>query len=192
MELTKRQSEITGAALKLISEGGIRHLTMKNLSQAIGVTEPAVYRHFKNKSAIVKALIGQFDQAVSVKPGLSGFDAVAAFVRGRIGQVCAHPELARVMFAEELFMDDPEFSGLMMEMMHRHKKMLSAAFEEACRRGELRADIAPDMMFRIVMGPVRLLIKQWGMTRGAFDLPAQGEELLEDLYSMLKKGGTPE
>ena len=36
--LTSRQAEIVDAALKLIAEQGIQHLTIRNLSTAIGVT----------------------------------------------------------------------------------------------------------------------------------------------------------
>ena len=52
-ELSKRQKEIINAALKLISEGGIQALTMKNLAKMLEITEPALYRHFENKHDIL-------------------------------------------------------------------------------------------------------------------------------------------
>ena len=55
MTWTKRQNEIIDAALKLTAEGGIQNLTVKHLADTIGVTEPALYRHFRNKAEIVKA-----------------------------------------------------------------------------------------------------------------------------------------
>ena len=64
MSLTKRQSEIIDAALKLTAEGGIQNLTIKNLGNALGITEPAIYRHFRSKSEIVRTMIGRFDEAV--------------------------------------------------------------------------------------------------------------------------------
>lgn len=186
MELTKRQNEIIEAALRLTAHGGIQNLTIKNLADALGITEPAIYRHFKSKSGIVKALIGSFDRAVPVSGELSGFDAIAAFARARFEQVAANPPLARVMFSEELFMDDPEFSELMLGMMHKHKSTLERHFREAQTSGEIRGDIASDMLFRLVFGPVRLLVKQWGISNGAFPLVAKGDELLEDLRKILK------
>ncbi len=187
MHLTKRQNELIDAALNLTARGGIQNLTVKNLGDALGISEPAVYRHFRNKSEIVKTMIGRFDRSVDcASPELHGFAAIAAFIRSRFEQVTANPALARVMFAEELFMDDPEFTELMFRMMHRHKDALLRHFKEAQENGEIRSDIASDMLFRLVMGPVRLLIKQWGMTQGAFDLQGQGEELLRTLRSILR------
>ena len=65
MKLTKRQNEIIDTALNLTASGGIQNLTIKNLADALGITEPAIYRHFKNKSEIVKTMIARFDQTGS-------------------------------------------------------------------------------------------------------------------------------
>ena len=187
MSLTKRQSEIIDAALKLTAEGGIQNLTIKNLGNALGITEPAIYRHFRSKSEIVRTMIGRFDEAVPAESAeLHGIEAIAAFARNRFGQVQADPPLAQVMFAEELFMADAEFAERMLEMMHRHKETLERHFREAQERGEIRKDLPVDMLFRLFFGPVRLLIKQWGMARGAFDLRRKGEELLNALRLTLR------
>ena len=90
------------------------------------------------------------------------------------------------MFAEELFMDEPNGSEMMLQMMHRHKAALLGYFLEAQENGEIRRDLAPELLFRLVFGPVRLLIKQWGMVGGAFDLRFKGDELLETLRKLLK------
>lgn len=187
MDLTRRQNEIVDTALRLTAQGGIQNLTIKNLSSTLGVTDPALYRHFRSKSEVIKAMIGRFEHGVSTdNSDLHGFDAIIGFVKGRIEQVCANPDLARAMFSEEIFMDDPEFVELMSRMMHKHKDVLNKYFVEAQKNGDIRSDIAIDMLFRIVMGPVRLLIKQWGMTHMGFDLRVKGAELLKSLQIILK------
>ena len=45
-KLTKRQNEIVDVALHLIAEKGIRNLTIRHLSRALGVTDAALYYHF--------------------------------------------------------------------------------------------------------------------------------------------------
>jgi len=187
MELTHRQQEIVDRALHLAAQSGIQSLTIKNLSSAIGVTEPAIYRHFKNKSEIVKSMIESFDLAVPVETdALSGWPAVRAFIVARFEQVIAKPDLAKVMFAEELFMADAEFADLMFAMMHKHKDIIGKELQLAQANGGMRADLAADMLFRIIMGPVRLLVKQWGMSNAAFDLRRKGAELLDSLEKILK------
>ena len=185
MSLTVRQNQIIEAALQLTSSGGIQNLTIKNVSSRLGITEPAIYRHFASKSEIVKALIESFDGGVEVDASLTGFAGIAGFARSRFAQIAANPSLAKVMFAEELFMDDPEYSELLLKMMHRHKQSLQKNFQEAQAAGEIRSDLDVEMLFRVVFGAVRLLVKQWGMSGQAFDLQAKGEELLGALHKIL-------
>src|SRR6056297_1149063 len=54
---TERQQEIIETALDLINEKGIQGLTIKNLSKKLGISEPAIYRHFENKIQILIALL---------------------------------------------------------------------------------------------------------------------------------------
>ena len=63
---TERQQEIISTALDLISEKGIQGLTIKNLSKKLGITEPAIYRHFENKIQILIALLDLLKKNTSV------------------------------------------------------------------------------------------------------------------------------
>ena len=42
-----------------------------------------------------------------------------------------------------------------------------------------------DTLFRLILGPLRLLIKQWGMSHGAFDLRREREKLLKSMKLLL-------
>ena len=57
MNFTTRQIEIIDASKDLIGEKGLQTLTIKNLAQRMSFSEPALYRHFKDKTAIIKALL---------------------------------------------------------------------------------------------------------------------------------------
>lgn len=189
MELSKRQEEIVGVALGLAAEGGLSNVTIKKLAGALGITEPAIYRHFTSKAEIVKAMIRSFefssDRTIAGIPQ-TGLEGLKAFIVSRFSLAAKNPPLAKVMFAEELFMGEPEYAELILGMMHSHRDALRRMFREAIDAGELRGDIAPDMLFRIVFGPVRLLIKQWAMSNRAFDLEAAGAELWDSLKKLLQ------
>ena len=55
--LTDRQKEIIEVSLNLIAGKGIQGLTIKNISKEIGISEPAIYRHYENKIQILIALL---------------------------------------------------------------------------------------------------------------------------------------
>lgn len=188
---SKRQDEIIDHGIELIAAGGIQNLTIKNIALRLGITEPAIYRHFANKFEIIKAMIESFDEAAereitAADRAKDGLDGVMAFVESRFRLVAAKPSLAQVMFSEEIFMNDAELSGQMLGMMHRHMGRLREMLLEARAAGEIRQDIALDIMLRLIMGPARLLIKQWGLSGHAFDLLAKGQELVDALRKTLK------
>ena len=55
MNFTERQIEIIDASKDLIGRKGIQNLTIKNLAKKMSFSEPALYRHFKDKTEILKS-----------------------------------------------------------------------------------------------------------------------------------------
>lgn len=58
-------------------------------------------------------------------------------------------------------------------------------FQEAVEDGAIRADIPKDTLFRLILGPLRLLIKQWGLSDGSFDLLAKRDEMIALMKELL-------
>ena len=185
MERTKRQDEILDTALHLLADGGVKNLTMKRIADSIGVSEPAVYRHFKNKTEIVKGIIEKFDDNVILQN--EGIEFVWNFVEQRIAQVSAAPVLAKVIFAEELFAGEHEVEDMLFSMMHKHRDLLFKHLSIAQNNGDICQNIPPDALFRIIIGPVRLLVKQWGMSNYSFDIKVKGRELIGSMQNILEK-----
>ena len=59
---TDRKRQILSVATQLFSKGGFDKVTMSELAKACGITEPAVYRHFKSKEAIYDAVLDSIEQ----------------------------------------------------------------------------------------------------------------------------------
>jgi len=60
--MSKRQEEIVEKALELIVAEGITGLTMKKVAERMGFTEPAMYRHFRDKQDLVVALVERIEK----------------------------------------------------------------------------------------------------------------------------------
>ena len=187
MDLSKRQKEIIGAAISLVAQNGIEGLTTKALSAAVGISEPALYRHFSNKAEIVRAMIACFDGDVeNLKNTQSGWQFIKAFFAHRIEQVRTEPELANIIYSEELFIHNNDYAALMKEMMHKHRNMIMENIVIASENGVIRSDISPEMVFRMLAGSLRLLIKQYGMSGNAFDLCSESTILFNTWDTLFK------
>ena len=51
-----RKTEIILAALELASENGLGTVSMNQIAEKIGISKPALYKHFESREEIVKAL----------------------------------------------------------------------------------------------------------------------------------------
>jgi TetR/AcrR family fatty acid metabolism transcriptional regulator len=65
--ITDRQIEIIEASGKILMEKGILGLTTKNLAQKMNFSESALYRHFKDKEAIISLLITYLSDNITLR-----------------------------------------------------------------------------------------------------------------------------
>src|SRR5437868_9727407 len=56
-ERERREHEILLAASRLILEGGYAQLTMDDLAEAVGISKPTLYQHFKSKEELIARVI---------------------------------------------------------------------------------------------------------------------------------------
>jgi AcrR family transcriptional regulator len=166
---------------------------MKNISQTIGISEPAIYRHFENKFEILMTLLDSFELIASdvlnsdeIK-SLSPLDKIEFFLLDRYKRCVENPKLAKLMFSEENFQDDERLAQKVLNIMHSHKAEMHKVISEGQKSGEIRDDIDSVSLFRIIFGPMRLLIKQWGLSGCKFNLMEEGEKLWKAEKQMLKK-----
>lgn len=183
MALTDRQNEIVETALKLIADHGIQSLTIKNIANGIGVTEPAIYRHFASKSAILSSILDSFEE-ISESVLESGdqvesspLNAIEHFLVDRYRRFSENPKLAKVMFSEELFLGDADLSTRMLKIMHSHKERMHKVITRGQKSREIRGDVDSLSLFRTIFGAMRLLVKQWCLSGFAFDLQKEGANL---------------
>ena len=192
MELTARQKDILKAAIAIIANQGYEKLTTKNLATKIGVTEAALYRHFKNKRELVTMILGYFERISNdvlqeIRDGAySPLESIRHFVEDRYILFSKYPDLAKVIFSEELFKNDPTFKGQSQCIMHKHKQALENYIIQAQQEGKIRTDLSAKQLFRIIVGSMRFTVTQWNLNDGAFDLKQEGSELIETIMKLIE------
>ncbi|MFA7231037.1 MAG: TetR/AcrR family transcriptional regulator [Victivallaceae bacterium] len=181
--LSGRQKEIVEISVGLVADKGIQNLTIKNIAAELKISEPAIYRHFNSKFDILDAVLDSFEGvAVDVLTKVTSsdippLDRIEMFMSDRLTRMAANPKLAKVMFAEELFQDDDRLAKKVMSIMHSHKDYIQQTLEDGQKDGSIRSDIDQITLFRLIFGPLRLLIKQWALSGFRFDLKTEGKKL---------------
>lgn len=103
------RSTLLKVATDMIAEEGVENLTMRGLSQRIGVSRTALYRHFDDKSALLAAIaeegFKQLTQAIQQEKVKGDEDILLGFEKIWIGYVCfavENPTLYSLMFGKQI------------------------------------------------------------------------------------------
>ena len=57
-----RKQKIIITAIDIVNKYGIKGLTTKKIAEEEGISEPAIYRHFKDKDEIIMSIIEEFNK----------------------------------------------------------------------------------------------------------------------------------
>lgn len=190
-ELTTRQKEIVEAAAKLIAEGGIQYLTIGNIARRIGVTEPAIYRHFPSKMDILLAMFGQFKRrsesqlthARSIET--AGIAELETVFLEHAGQFAQHPHMAAVVFAEEAFRNEPELAEAIFAVMNLAYEAVAEVVGRVQTSGDIRQDVSKEHLALVILGTLRLLVKRWDMSHQSYDLQQESVAVWGALKTLL-------
>ena len=137
---TERQKEIIEAALDLIYKKGIQGLTIKNLSEKIGITEPAIYRHFENKISILVSILDFFKNNTEqifeneLKNDDNAIDKIEHLFSRHFSTFSKMPSLVSVVFSEEIFVNEPVLVGKIAEIMDKNDKILTEIITNGQRK----------------------------------------------------------
>lgn len=190
--LSSRQKEIIGAALGLIADRGIQALTIKNLSQVVGISEPGIYRHFTNKWEILYGIIEYHDRDNKVfldnilNSEMSPLDKLESFCLRLFRLFTDHPALSITLLFNELFQNDKRLLKRVSEIMGRTQDYIMRIIEEGQRGHLLRQDISTQSLSTVLIGAVRLIITRWRVSNFDFDLEREGMKLWRELKDLIR------
>ena len=169
MNTTERQKDILKAAFNLIANQGIQELTIKNLANAVGVSEPALYRHFESKASILSAVVDEIvairneawhDTVKESKPAVECLKSI--FLR-QAQSFESLPSLVIILFPDMLFKQDPvlleRIRSMVKETGDRIKKLLDAGIDE----GSFKQDLDSKAVSLMLIGGFRILVSEWQM-----------------------------
>lgn len=135
--LTPRQTEILDRAIEVVTEEGLGNLTLKRVAERVGFTEPALYRHFPDKQALVLALVDRLAMRLlepaaalasdSARPARERLHGV---VRHHAGLLASTRGLPILLFAEGLASGDEAVMERLRGVMKRYLTLLAGLLDE--------------------------------------------------------------
>ncbi|ALN72820.1 TetR family transcriptional regulator [Aureimonas sp. AU20] len=197
-EAMETRCAILDAAEAMFFEKGVSRTTLAMIAEAANVTRGAIYFHFANKNALFEAMLerGRLPQECFVQLDdllRSEDDPLERIRSNAVDALDFISTNARAQKVLTIMLLRCEYVAEMEEMLVRMREadeeMLSVirlAFQEASRRGLMRADWTPEAATTTVQCAMSGLITQWLRSGFGFDLVSVGRRTLECLFDSFR------
>ena len=191
---TDRQIEIMEIATQIIDRQGIQELTTKKLAAEIGLSEAALYRHFKSKNEIMLGLLDYFMlemkdriSMIVAKKDKNPSELLKDIFTSQLKTFSQKPAIVSVIFSEGIF----QFNKELMEKVSGMMKMMQIEIDAIVKRGQqdgtFRDFVGPSTISTIIMGSMRLTVMKWKVFGHKSDLVKEGNKVLNGVLKMIDK-----
>jgi len=189
---TERQQEIIDTSLEIISELGIQGLTIKNLSKRIGISEPAIYRHYDNKISILIGILDYFrhngEQMFSklAASNDSPLQKIESIFQEHFKAFRRNPSLVSVIFSEEIFRNEPLLLEKIRSIMEKNSSVVMELVKEGQLKGEIKTGFEPGYLTIIIIGALRMMVKKWQIGDESFNNREEVDRLFGTIRGLVQ------
>ncbi len=136
------RDKILVTARRLFIQQGYAGLSMREIAEAVGVSKPALYYHFRDKENLFLAIALDFlDEIHKSIAGLPG-ETPSGRIAGLIGMIMTLPleqrALIRVLMQEVPQLPEAARASILEQYQEHFINKIQAIFEEGIRTGELK------------------------------------------------------
>lgn len=154
-----RREQIAEAALALVADQGVGALTARNVARAVGVTAPALYRHFPGgKADILASVLDLLDDVKSegIRQALKEPSPALTKLRRcydlHISVVERYRALPNLVLSDALWSDEAHLRERLLKNHQRHQSEVAGIIRQGQTNGEIRDDIDADEIFVQFLG----------------------------------------
>jgi len=136
-----RREEIKTAVLDIIATEGFSHLSTRNLAKKVGLSEGAIFRHFKSKRNILLSIME--DVKIELQDSLRqiAIDVVPAekrlqkFLYTHINYLHQHQGITILLFSEAAHMNDVLLKQQLNEILMEQKLLITKIIHDGKNEG---------------------------------------------------------
>ncbi|PKL88426.1 MAG: hypothetical protein CVV23_10410 [Ignavibacteriae bacterium HGW-Ignavibacteriae-2] len=187
----ERQVLIIDETIKIIHEQGYQAFSIRELSKRVGISEPAIYRHFLNKEDIVLGILGRFSEFdlslfKEVKKFEKPTEKIHCFIQYHFDFLEKNPGMTSIVFAEEIFNQSDILREKMLTIIEKRRRIIRSIIDEA-KQNKKVIDIETGELITLILGFIRLVVLEWRMSGFSFQLSQRGKKTVGTIEKLLFK-----
>ena len=179
-----RKQQIVEIVLELVATHGTEAVSVQLVADAVGVTQPAVFRHFPTKEAMWLAVLDWLEQRlVAIYSAADDSDEAGLVVLCRmflehVKLIECYPALAKLVFSDHLRLQFPSLQARFGKIHKAYAARLAAVIDHAKTDGAVAEAVAAKDAATMFLSLIQGLGFQFVIARLAVKLSTEAEHVL--------------
>jgi AcrR family transcriptional regulator len=186
-----RKAEIVATAIRLAGTHGPDRVTTLQLAQEIGISQPAIFRHFPTKTdiwlAVGKAVAAHVSFADMPDAGDDPLATLNRLITRHLEQIVQTPAIPAILFSRELHAENEPLRRHFETVMTNRRAGLAGLIARAQASGQLDSYIPPEDLAALLLAVIQGLAMRWSLENRRFDLVVEGTRLIRVLSRPAKR-----
>lgn len=191
-DFTERQIDIIRATIQLIADEGVHNFSVRKLAARVGVTEPALYRHFESKDDLMiklatyitrnwHDLFGELD--IQPTPFV---EQMRVIFREVMGYLDDNREFAKTLLSTNLLATDSGMTRVLLRLKDDGIARFTEFVAAAQAAGEARADVDAASVASVFFGTIWWVVTIWIVDGAEGSLVSRWESKWDVLVRLLE------
>lgn len=191
----ERKAQIVAEVLRLADEIGPDRLSTTDVARAVGLSQPAIFRHFPTKGALWLAVAEtiaerlQSDWAAADAGAIAPHARLKALIGAQVSAISETPALPSILFSRELQVDNPALRDVFRGLLGSFQELLVTAIRDLQAAGSLRRDVSPEDVAVLLTSLVQGVAIRWTLSARGFSLVQEGLRLFDVQMALIRSGG---
>jgi AcrR family transcriptional regulator len=179
-----RKQQIVETVLELVAAHGTEAVSVQLVADAIGVTQPAVFRHFPTKEAIWLAVMDWLEERlVAIYSAADDSDEAGLVVLSRmflehVKLIERYPALAKLVFSDHLRLQYPSLQARFGKVHKAYAARLAVMIDQAKSHGAVGDAVTAKNAATMFLSLIQGLGFQFAIARLAVKLSTEAERVL--------------
>jgi AcrR family transcriptional regulator len=181
--MTKRQQEIIEKAIDLIKDEGLAGITMKKVADKVGFSEPALYRHFKDKQDLILAVIEEIkskmkEKVSTIDISLKPSDFFSQLLRTLATYLNKVEGITILIMSESSYKDDKLVKQSMFELYCDMVDFLKKYITMKKKAGEIKNSVNSKVAAQIFFGLIQSMVMKYHLSDKNIPIDTDSDEII--------------
>lgn len=187
-----RQQEIIDATLALAAEQGVGRITTQAIADRVGIAQPTVFRHFKNRDAILEAVVARLAENLFelldelAAEALPADERLHQLLRRQMAFVNERRGFPRILFSDRLHVESPALKEAVRMIYLQIIRRISDLLGEGIESGRFRRGLDLQQTALFIGALLQGTVLRWSIMDFAFPLEEAADPMWEFLWPVLR------